>query len=40
MQGLLSLDSSALHDVVFDRYERPGSERSSTAKIQAISLRS
>jgi hypothetical protein len=36
MQGPLSLDSSALHDVVFDRYERPGSEReSSTAKIQA-----
>ena len=36
MQESLSLDSSALHGVVFDRYERPGNEReSSTAKIQA-----
>jgi hypothetical protein len=36
IQESLSLDSSALHEVVFDRYERPGNERESlTAKIQA-----
>jgi hypothetical protein len=36
MQEALSLEGSALHGVVFDRYERPGNEReSSTAKIRA-----
>ena len=34
--GGASLEGSALHGVVFDRYERPGNEReSSTAKIRA-----
>ncbi len=36
MQAALSLEGSALYDVVFDLYERPGNEReSSTAKIRA-----
>ena len=36
MQEALSLEGSALHGVVFARYERPGNEReSSTAKIRA-----
>ena len=36
MQEALSLEGSALHGVVFDRYERPGNDRkSSTAKIRA-----
>jgi hypothetical protein len=36
MLEALSLEGSALHGVVFARYERPGNEReSSTAKIRA-----
>jgi hypothetical protein len=30
MQAALSLDSRALHGVVFDRYERPGNRRESS----------
>ncbi len=36
MQEALSLEGSALHGVVFDRYEHPGNEReSSTVRIRA-----